>query len=227
MNVAEQITMSLGARVTATIWQTVDTDARQTLSVFRDSAQSSNPRADAAMARYSAGDQTAFGELYDALAPRMYAFILRKVGNVARAEDLVQQTLLKMHCARARYVPGSCVTPWAFSILRRLYLDQERRKKLEVLSADGTPDVNPTSPNADPEEYATQKEQLQILSHSAASQLSPAQQLAFELVHYAQLSHAEAAEALGTTVASVKLRMQRANHAVRAALNSANSGGKS
>lgn len=210
----------------ATVSQTRYADDTRLYSVLRPVAQSSNPRADAAMDRYASGDPAAFGELYDALAPRMYAFILRKVGDVARAEDLVQQTLLKLHCARGRYVAGSCVTPWAFSILRRLYLDQERRKKLEVLSADGTTDTNPSSPLANPEESATQKEQLQLLSASAASELSPAQQLAFELVHYAQMTHAEAAEALGTTVASVKLRMQRANHVVRAALDFANSGEK-
>ena len=212
--------------MTATVSQTRYADDTETYSVLRHAVHSSNPRADAAMDRYAAGDHAAFGELYDALAPRMYAFILRKVSDVARAEDLVQQTLLKLHCARGRYVAGSCVTPWAFAILRRLHLDQERRKKLEVLSVDGTTDTNPTSPQANPEESATQKEQLQLLSDSAASDLSPAQQLAFELVHYAQMTHAEAAEALGTTVASVKLRMQRANHAVRAALDSANSGEK-
>lgn len=110
------------------------------LLVASKNAHSSNPRADAAMDRYASGDDTAFAELYDALAPRMYTFISRKVGNVARAEDLVQQTLLKLHCARGRYVAGSCVSPWAFAILRRLHLDQERRKKLEVLSPDGTDD---------------------------------------------------------------------------------------
>jgi RNA polymerase sigma-70 factor, ECF subfamily len=211
--------------VTATDSQSHPMGVTEMYSVFREPVQSSNPRADAAMDRYASGDEAAFGELYDALMPRMYAFILRKVGNVARAEDLVQQTLLKLHCARCRYVPGSCVTPWAFSILRRLYLDQERRKKLEVLSSDGTTDAGPTSPRANPEESAARKQQMQILVDSAASQLSPAQQLAFELVHYAQMSHAEAAEALGTTVASVKLRMQRANQAIRAALDSANSEG--
>jgi RNA polymerase sigma-70 factor, ECF subfamily len=218
--------MGVQVYVPATVSQLHHTDATEACSVFSEAVQSSNPRADAAMDRYAAGDQTAFGELYDALAPRMYAFILRKVGNIARAEDLVQQTLLKLHCARSKYVRGSCVTPWAFSILRRLYLDQERRKKLEVLSTDGSSGVNPASPGANPEESAASKQQLQILVDSAASQLSPAQQLAFELVHYAQMSHAEAAEALGTTVASVKLRMQRANQAIRAALDSANSGGK-
>jgi RNA polymerase sigma-70 factor (ECF subfamily) len=195
------------------------------LLVASANVHSSNPRADAAMDRYASGDDTAFAELYDALAPRMYTFILRKVGNVARAEDLVQQTLLKLHCARGRYVAGSCVSPWAFAILRRLHLDQERRKKLEVLSPDGSDDDDVTSPRSNPEESAARREQLEILVASVLSQLSPPQQAAFELVHYGQMSHAEAAEALGTTVASVKLRVQRAYRTLRSTLESANAVG--
>lgn len=217
--------MSIRVAVAAPISHSPLSDDTHRHVVLRDVVQSSNPRADAAMDRYAAGEDAAFSDLYDALAPRMYAFILRKVGNVARAEDLVQQTLLKLHCARGRYVAGSRVTPWAFAILRRLHLDQERRKKLEVLSDDGAPDSSPASPRANPEESAASKQQVQILVDSVLSQLSPAQQMAFELVHYGQMSHAEAAEALGTTVASVKLRMQRANQTIRAALDSANAGG--
>jgi len=48
--------------------------------------------------------------------------------------------------------------------------------------------------------------------------LSDAQREVFELVYYAHMSHAETAEALGISVASVKLRLQRANGAVREAL---------
>jgi RNA polymerase sigma-70 factor, ECF subfamily len=214
--------MALSSLVTSPVSQLALSNAMGMPLVIRENVHSSNPRADAAMDRYAKGDDTAFAELYDALAPRMYTFILRKVGNVARAEDLVQQTLLKLHCARARYVTGSCVSPWAFAILRRLHLDQERRKKLEVLSPDGNEDDDVTSPRVNPEESAARREQLRILVDSVLSQLSPPQQAAFELVHYGQMSHAEAAEALGTTVASIKLRVQRANRTLRAALTSAN-----
>src|SRR5690606_34642609 len=137
---------------------------------------SSNPRSDAAMDRYAQGEDAAFSELYDAIAPRLYAFILRKVRNTERAEDLVQQTLLKLHCARSRYVPGSCVSPWAFAILRRLHVDQERRKKLEVLSPDGDNEAEATSALGDPEESVAHRQQLQILIDSVLSQLSPPQQ---------------------------------------------------
>ncbi len=76
--------------------------------------------ATSAMDRYAQGDDAAFSELYDALAPRLYGYLLRQTRNNARAEDLTQQTFLQMHCARGRFVRGADVVPWAFAIARRL-----------------------------------------------------------------------------------------------------------
>ena len=168
------------------------------------------------MDRHAAGDPTAFGELYDALAPRLYSFIMRSVHDSARAEDLVQQTLMQMHCARGRFVKGSKVTPWAFAIIRRLFLDQARRKKLELLSGDGNDPVEAPSTHPGPEESAQNRE-LEHLVRQELSRLTPAQQTAVELVYYGQMTNAEAAEALGVSVASIKLRVQRASQAIRLA----------
>ena len=91
--------------------------------------------ANAAMDRYANGDDGAFGDLYDLLAPRLYGYLLRQTRNTARAEDLVQQTFLQMHCARGRFIVGADVVPWAFAIARRLMIDGMRRGKREVLSS--------------------------------------------------------------------------------------------
>src|SRR5438309_4972649 len=91
-----------------------------------------NVPANSAMDRYAQGDDAAFSELYDALAPRLYGYLLRQTRNNARAEDLVQQTFLQMHCARGRFVRGADVVPWAFAIARRLLIDGVRRSGREV-----------------------------------------------------------------------------------------------
>lgn len=87
----------------------------------------------AAMDRYADGDEAAFGDVYDHLAPRVYGFFVRQTGDAARAEDLVQQTLLQMHAARLADVRGSDVVPWAFCIGRRLLVDGRRRTKKPLL----------------------------------------------------------------------------------------------
>ena len=86
-----------------------------------------------AMDRYAEGDDSAFGDVYDQLAPRLFGFFVRQTGCTARAEDLVQHTLMQMHAARAVYARGSDVVPWAFAIGRRLLIDSRRRTKREVL----------------------------------------------------------------------------------------------
>jgi RNA polymerase sigma-70 factor (ECF subfamily) len=178
---------------------------------------SSNPAADAAMDRYADGDSTAFVVLYDALVPRLYPSLLRRVRDQARAEDLVQQTMLQVHTARSRFVRGSRVTPWVFAIATRLFLDLARRKKLEILSDDGELVREPESDFPGPD-VSVEREQLGALIRAGVEHLSAPQREAFELVYFGQMSHSEAAEALGVTVASIKLRLQRATRVVRDSL---------
>jgi RNA polymerase sigma-70 factor (ECF subfamily) len=170
------------------------------------------------MERYARGDDSAFAEIYDELAPRLYGFLLRHTRDRARAEDVVQQTMLQIHRARGRFIPGAEVVPWAFAIARRLLIDQHRRSGREVLSAD---DENVgdllASLDAGADEVAIAKEAAARLS-AELERLPENQRVAFELIKQDGLSVAEAAQALGTTVAAVKLRAHRAYEALRAAL---------
>ncbi len=84
-------------------------------------------KANVAMDRYACGDDAAFDELYDLLAPRLNVFLCRRVRDEALAEDLVQQTFLQMHAARRHFSQGAEVMPWAFAIARRLLIDSVRR----------------------------------------------------------------------------------------------------
>lgn len=179
-------------------------------------ASPSSP-ADRAMERYAAGDDSAFGEVYDAVAPRLYAYLLRQTREVARAEDLVQQTLLQMHHARARFVAGAAVTPWAFAIARRLFIDGLRRGRREVLRSDEEErdETAAEQPGAD---ELVQAQELADKLDRALARIPEAQRVAFELIKRDGLSLAEAAEALGTTVTAVKLRAHRAYEALRAAI---------
>ncbi len=172
------------------------------------------------MDRYAEGDASAFVELYDALEPQLYRYLVRKMRNPARAEDIVQQTMLRVHCARGRFVRGSRVTPWVFAIATRILVDQVRRKKLELLTSDGDESRDRASDAPCPESTAASRE-LEALVRTEVEQLTEPQREAFELVHYGQMSHAEAAETLGVSVASIKLRLQRANGLLRDALRTA------
>ncbi len=171
------------------------------------------------MERYAGGDDTAFGEIYDQLAPRLYGFLLRQSRDHARAEDVVQQTMLQIHRFRGRFTPGAEVTPWAFAIARRLLIDQHRRGSREVLAKDDDEQLGNllVSLDAGAEDVAIAKETATKLDLEL-QRLPENQRVAFELIKQDGLSVAEAAQVLGTTVAAVKLRAHRAYEALRAVL---------
>jgi RNA polymerase sigma-70 factor (ECF subfamily) len=176
------------------------------------------------MERYASGDTEAFSELYDLLAPRLYGFLLRQTRHPARTEDLVQQTLMQMHCARGRFIRGAPVTPWAFAIARHLLIDDVRRNKLEVprSSDPAAPDPFDNAASHDlPADEQVLSTEIARLIRRELERLPERQRAAFELVKQDGLTHAEAADVLGTTVTAVKLRAHRTYAALRAALGPA------
>jgi RNA polymerase sigma-70 factor (ECF subfamily) len=167
------------------------------------------------MDRYAQGDDAAFGELYDLLSPKLLGFLYRQTRDRARAEDLVQQTFLQMHCARETYTTGADVVPWAFAIARRLAIDSYRRTKREVLDPDL--DLAAMIDDTGPDDALRSKQAAEMLQQTLNS-LPESQRVAFELIKQDGLSVAQAAETLGTTVTAVKLRAHRTYEALRNAL---------
>jgi RNA polymerase sigma-70 factor (ECF subfamily) len=176
-------------------------------------------RASLAMDRYARGDDQAFSELYDLLSPRLLSFLMRRTRNPARAEDLLQQTFLQMHCARRHFAAGADVTPWAFAIARRLLIDTYRKGGREILGDDDErrDDRESAAPDA-PADRTLGQRRLARRIEEVLSRIPEAHRVAFDLVQREGLSMAEAAEVLGTTVTTVKLRAFRSYQALRATL---------
>jgi RNA polymerase sigma-70 factor (ECF subfamily) len=175
----------------------------------------------AAMDRYADGDDDAFGEVYDHLAPRLLSFFVRQVQDRARAEDLVQQTLLQMHAARRNYAQGSNVLPWAFAIARHVLIDARRRSSREVLFDTAEDNAAALDRNvtrdSSPEDFAATREMAERVSREL-DRLPEGQRTAYDLVRREGLSIVDAAEVLGTTPTAIKLRVHRAYEALRAVL---------
>jgi RNA polymerase sigma-70 factor (ECF subfamily) len=183
-----------------------------------DGSSSRPSAADAAMDRYASGDDTAFSELYDLLAPRLHGYFLRQTRDGDLAGDLTQQTLLKIHRARGQFLRGAAVTPWAFAIGRRLLLDSLRRNRREVRSVEGEETLERAPADLPTADELVQAQETAGRIRVALQRLPESQRVAFELVKQEGLSLAEAAEVLGTTVAAVKLRAHRAYVALRLVL---------
>ncbi len=181
----------------------------------------SGERANAAMERYARGDDAAFAAVYDAVAPRIHAYLMRQTRDRVAADDLLQKTLLQIHRKRGTYATGFAVLPWAYAIARRLYIDELRRRKNDLLwSARELADDYRLTGGAPDDDLAARQLVEQI--EAELSRLPETQRAAFELLRIEGLTHDEAAQVLGTTVSAVKLRAFRAYSAIRAVL-----GGKS
>jgi len=182
--------------------------------------------ADAAMERYARGDEAAFGELYDAIAPRLLGFLRRATRDAFVAEDLMQLTLLHMHRARGSFIPGAPVLPWAFAIARRLLSDHARRRRVEqrlfseALADDDRIAYEPAAPTAAADDVLHAR-RLEVRLQQRIDALPELQRTAYRLLRQDGLSLTSAAEALGTSVTAVKLRAHRAYVALRAALREA------
>src|SRR5947208_9711565 len=96
------------------------------------------------MQRYCDGDASAFRELYALVAPRLLGYLVKMARERALADDLLQQTFLKVHRARAAYVRGADPLPWIYAIAHRTFIDETRkvkRTKVKVAEGDELPDA--------------------------------------------------------------------------------------
>jgi RNA polymerase sigma-70 factor (ECF subfamily) len=179
---------------------------------------------DRAMARFAAGDDGALAEVYDLGAPAVYTFLLRLTRDRSLAEDLTQETFLRIHRSRGLYRSGAAVLPWAYTIARRLFLDSVRSRRSEVQqNFDHDSEAEPFAPQeeggASPsaEDLLADAELAQAVDEALA-QIPEAQASAFRLLKGEGLSIAEVAAIMGTSKGSVKLRAHRAYLSLRALL---------
>jgi len=167
------------------------------------------------MDRYAEGDDSAFGELYDVLAPHLLGFAMNLTRNRTLAEDVLQQTFLQLHRSRARWVRGARVFPYAFSIAHHHFIDSTRREKHERLASTEPPELEEPASEAAPADDELDGKRRLAAVLAQLHTLPEHQRVAFQLVAIEELSIGEAAEALGVTTGNIRIRLHRAREALR------------
>ncbi len=186
------------------------------------------------MERYLDGDQHAFRELFDRMAPQIRAQIRGKISDPATAEDLLQQTFMKAHGARDRFAtpsgsdPDRAVAVWYSAIARNATIDhlrriyRERAVKLDT-SGDAALDLLDSLRDATPssEDRAIEREQQLGLAARIRAALSslPTSQREVVTMHKLQgRPMAEIAEELGVREGTLRVRAHRGYKALATAL---------
>ena len=122
-----------------------------------------------------------------AAVPSLRAFAISLSGNVDRADDLVQETLLRAMANIDSFQPGTNMSAWLFTILRNLFRSEYRKRRREVEDADGS---YAESLKSHPEQHSRiEFEEFR----TALSKLPPDQREALILVGASGFSYEEAA----------------------------------
>jgi len=139
-----------------------------------------------------------------AAVPSLRAFAISLSGNVDRADDLVQETLLRAMSNIDSFEPGTNLSAWLFTILRNLFRSEYRKRRREVEDADGRHVDSLKSP---PQQHSRLEfEEVR----GALAKLLPDQREALILVGAAGFSHEEAAAICESPVGTIKSRVHRA-----------------
>jgi len=170
------------------------------------------------LAAARAGDRHAQEDFVRWYERRVHAFLGRSLLGRHQVDDLAQEVFLRVLRALPRFEPGPArVSTWIFSIAVRLLADHGRSQRRWFTWFD---EERATSHGHSPEEGAIAREALTDLE-VALARLSPQQRMALCLFEIHGLSHAEVAQAVGSSVATVKTRLFRARHALRKYLKNA------
>jgi RNA polymerase sigma factor (sigma-70 family) len=164
--------------------------------------------------RWLDGDTRAFRELFELLSPTVLAIARRYGLRDAEAKDVVQQTFLGVHRARADFRRGAAVRPWVVTIARNVVRDYLRRhyvRREDALELDG-----PIEPRVEAPEYgAPTSEVLLGWANQALAKLPEAQRRVIELHYLEGKSFADVGKALGCSEGAARVRAHRGYETIR------------
>jgi RNA polymerase sigma-70 factor (ECF subfamily) len=161
------------------------------------------------MARYQAGDFAAASALVDRISPQLHRYFVVQIASRADADDLLQETWLRIHRVRHTYRPGEPVLPWFYAIARHVRVDHFRkamRKRVREQELDEASAAAGTL-FREPERGDTLDALLAPLPES--------QREVIQMLKVAGMSLEEVARATSSSVGSVKQKVHRAYQKLR------------
>ena len=161
--------------------------------------------------RLAEDDEIAFRSLVERHIDRAYAIALRVLGNAADAEDVVQDTMLKVWTHRGRWQHGRAkFSTWLYRVVSNRCIDLRRKPRTE--NVDAVPEVADTQPDAS---SLIERNEISNLLEVAMRRLPEQQRLAVILSYHENMSNGEIAEVMDTTVAAVESLLKRGRQQLR------------
>jgi RNA polymerase sigma-70 factor, ECF subfamily len=164
------------------------------------------------MVRYQQGDFAAATALIDRISSPLHRFFLATSNSRADADDLLQETWLRIHKVRHTYRPGEPALPWFYAIARHIRVDHYRKS---IRTAAGERELEEMS-----KRVSSAPQQAGELAALLAP-LSEAQREVIAMLKVEGMSLEEVARATSSSVGSVKQKVHRAYKKLRETIGSA------
>ena len=171
------------------------------------------------VARLRTGDPAAFEAVYESYRPRLFSFLVRLCRRRDVAEDLLEETWLRLVTSAATLAADSCLGAWLFTVARNLFASWCRHRAVD----DGrlselTPAWPSPAPGESPFEAASRTETERRLEVTLG-RLSLKDREVLLLVAVEGLTPSEAASALDVPPETLRKRLQRARERLAAEMN--------
>jgi RNA polymerase sigma-70 factor (ECF subfamily) len=167
------------------------------------------------------GQKKAFDELVARYKGRLFSFILRMVKDPNLAEELTQETLIRVYIHAAKYREIAKFSTWVFTIATNLVRNKmrQRSRRPRVISLNPAPEddempVDPADPAADPSE-GIHREELADIINEATRRIPEKYRIPFLLREVDQLSYEEIQQVTGLKLGTVRSRINRARNRFR------------
>jgi RNA polymerase sigma-70 factor (ECF subfamily) len=182
----------------------------------------------AVVAEARKGSEAAYRELLTRYERPVFSLIFRMVRDRETAEDLAQETFIKVLNNLDRYSPEFKFSSWLFKIANNLTIDHLRRRRVDTISIEGAPDavtaesaratsIAVVSGSESPLEELESRE-LGTAIERAIAKLRPEYRACIMLRHVEDKSYEEIAEIVKLPLGTVKTYIHRARHELRVAL---------
>jgi len=158
---------------------------------------------------YREGDETAFPELLRRYQNPLFGYLMRMARNQEIAEDLFQETFLRVHEKAHTFRTGARFKSWLYTIATRITIDHHRRNQSRPHLQIVENEIPIPSSGNDPAAESAQLE-LRDTVKNAIDTLPPRQRAALVLAYYQGHTYPEVAEIMDCSLSSVKTHMSRA-----------------
>ncbi len=165
------------------------------------------------MRRVGAGDSAACRQVVESHLRRIVNFSYRILGDSGDAEDVAQETFLRLWRQAGRWRPGAGVGTWLHRVAHNLCVDRLRRRRDRP--SDRVPEA--PDPSAGPL-AARHRAEVTRAVDSALAALPERQRAAITLVHYQELGNIEAARIMGISVDALESLLARGRRRLRESL---------